>query len=200
MANKIRVDKLLTVDDTGMPKAPDIRQILDKDVQLLWLRDKTKDKSQYIKEVGVIYYLADPKGPCKQEGLSDNEAIEKAIENFDLPVNYKPDLLVWKLAKRYYEAEITVAGAAVETLLRSIHNVVLAANKMNEMLTDKLNGELSIEDSNTVIGIMDNLNKKTAELPNIMKALNTAKENLLYEEEQQIARGGVTILSSMTEE
>ena len=33
--------------------------------------------------------------------------------------------------------------------------------------------------------IMDNLNKKTAELPNIMKALNTAKENLLYEEEQQ---------------
>lgn len=200
MANKIRVDKLLTVDDTGMPKAPDIRQILDKDVQLLWLRDKTKDKSQYIKEVGVIYYLADPKGPCKQEGLSDNEAIKKAIENFDLPVNYKPDLLVWKLAKRYYEAEITVAGAAVETLLRSIHNVVLAANKMNEMLTDKLNGELSIEDSNTVIGIMDNLNKKTAELPNIMKALNTAKENLLYEEEQQNARGGVTILSSMTEE
>lgn len=200
MANKIRVDKLLTVDDTGMPKAPDIRQILDKDVQLLWLRDKTKDKSQYIKEVGVIYYLADPKGPCKQEGLSDNEAIKKAIENFDLPVNYKPDLLVWKLAKRYYEAEITVAGAAVETLLRSIHNVVLAANKMNEMLTDKLNGELSIEDSNTVIGIMDNLNKKTAELPNIMKALNVAKENLLYEEEQQTARGGVTILSSMTEE
>lgn len=200
MANKIRVDKLLTVDDTGMPKAPDIRQILDKDVQLLWLRDKTKDKSQYIKEVGVIYYLADPKGPCKQEGLSDNEAIKKAIENFDLPVNYKPDLLIWKLAKRYYEAEITVAGAAVETLLRSIHNVVLAANKMNEMLTDKLNGELSIEDSNIVIGIMDNLNKKTAELPNIMKALNTAKENLLYEEEQQTARGGVTILSSMTEE
>jgi hypothetical protein len=200
MANKIRVDKLLTVDDTGMPKAPDIRQILDKDVQLLWLRDKTKDKSQYIKEVGVIYYLADPKGPCKQEGLSDNEAIKKAIENFDLPVNYKPDLLVWKLAKRYYEAEITVAGAAVETLLRSIHNVILAANKMNEMLTDKLNGELSIEDSNTVIGIMDNLNKKTAELPNIMKALNTAKENLLYKEEQQTARGGVTILSSMTEE
>ena len=200
MANKIRVDKLLTVDDTGMPKAPDIRQILDKDVQLLWLRDKTKDKSQYIKEVGVIYYLADPKGPCKQEGLSDNEAIKKAIENFDLPVNYKPDLLIWKLAKRYYEAEITIAGAAVETLLRSIHNVVLAANKMNEMLTDKLNGELSIEDSNAVIGIMDNLNKKTAELPNIMKALNTAKENLLYEEEQQTARGGVTILSSMTEE
>ena len=38
----------------------------------------------YIKEVGVIYYLGDPKGPCLQEGLSEKEALKKAIENFDL--------------------------------------------------------------------------------------------------------------------
>lgn len=200
MANKLRVDKLLTIDDTGMPQAPDVRQLLDKDVQLLWLRDKSKDKSQYIKEVGVIYYLADPKGPCKQEGLSDNEAIKKAIENFDLPKNYQPDLLVWKLAKRYYNAEIGVAGAAVEVLTRSLHNITLAANKMNEILTDKLNKEMAIEEANTIIGIMDNLNKKTAELPTLMKALNTARENLAYEEEQTIARGGSTVTSSMIEE
>lgn len=200
MAKGLNVDELLTIDSTGMPQAPNIKQLLDKDVQLLYLRDKTKDKSMYIKEVGVIYYLADPKGPCKQEGLSDAEALKKAIDNFDLPKTYQPDLLVWKLIKRYYEEKITIAGAAVETLLRSIHNITLAANKMNQMLTDKLNEELSIEDANTIIGIMDNLNKKTAELPNIMKALNTAKENLLYEEEQSVARGGVTILSSMTEE
>lgn len=200
MANKLRVDKLLTVDETGMPKAPDIRQLLDKDVQLLWLRDKTKDKSQYIKEVGVIYYLADPKGPCKQEGLSDNEAIKKAIENFDLPKTYQPDLLVWKLAKRYYNEEVGVAGSAVEALTKSIHNVVLAANKMNEILTNELSGDLSIERANVVIGIMDNLNKKAAELPGLIKALNTAKENLAYEEEQTVARGGNAVMSSMIEE
>lgn len=200
MANKLRVDKLLTIDDTGMPQAPDVRQLLDKDVQLLWLRDKSKDKSQYIKEVGVIYYLADPKGPCKQEGLSDNEAIKKAIENFDLPKNYQPDLLVWKLAKRYYNAEVGVAGAAVEVLTRSLHNITLAANKMNEILTDKLNNGMAIEEANTIIGIMDNLNKKTAELPTLMKALNTARENLAYEEEQTVARGGSTVTSSMIEE
>lgn len=200
MANKLRVDKLLTIDDTGMPKAPDIRQLLDKDVQLLWLRDKTPDKSQYIKEVGVIYYLADPKGPCKQEGLSDNEAIKKAIENFDLPKTYQPDLLVWKLAKRYYNEEVSVAGSAVEALTKSIHNVVLAANKMNEILTNELSSDLSIEKANTVIGIMDNLNKKAAELPGLIKALNTAKENLAYEEEQTVARGGGTVMSSMVEE
>lgn len=200
MAVKLLMDKLLTVDETGMPKAPDIKQILDKDVQLLYLRDKTKDKSQYVKEVGVIYYLGDPKGPCKQEGLSDNESIKKAIDNYDLPKNYQPDLLVWKLAKRYYNERIGVAGTAVEVLTKSLHNVALAAHKMNEILTDKLNGELSIEEANTIIGIMDNLNKKANELPNIMKALNAAKENLLYEEEQTLARGGVAIMSSMIEE
>lgn len=200
MAGKLTIDTLLTIDETGMPKAPNIKQLLDKDVQLLWLRDKTKDKSQYVKEVGVIYYLGDPKGPCKQEGLSDNESIKKAIENYDLPKNYQPDLLVWKLAKRYYNEKIGVAGTAVEVLTKSLHNISLAAHKMNEILTDKLNSEMSIEEANTVIGIMDNLNKKANELPNIMKALNTARENLVYEEEQTVARGGVAIQSSMIEE
>lgn len=200
MAAKLTLDTLLTIDETGMPKAPDIKQILDKDVQLLWLRDKTKDKSQYIKEVGVIYYLGDPKGPCKQEGLSDNESIKKAIENYDLPKNYQPDLLVWKLAKRYYDEKISVAGIAVEVLTKSLHNVSLAAHKMNEILTNELNNCVDIERANVIIGIMDNLNKKVAELPNLTKALNTAKDNLLNEEEQTMARGGVTIMSSMVEE
>ena len=63
----------------------------------LWLytRDKSPNKEMYVKEVGVIYYLGDPKGPCLQEGLSEKEALKKAIENFDLPKNYQPDILVW---------------------------------------------------------------------------------------------------------
>lgn len=200
MDNKLLIDKLLTIDETGMPKAPDIKQLLDKDVRLLYQRDTTKDKSKYIKEVGVIYYLGDPKGPCKQEGLSDNESIQKAIENFDLPKDYKPDLLVWKLAKRYYNQHIGVAGAAVEVLEKSLHNVTLSANKLNELLTDRLNAAVSIEDANTIIGIIDNLNKKVENLPDLIKSLASAKEQLLYEQEANTARGGEAILSSMIEE
>ena len=55
------IDKMLTIDETGMPQAPTLRQILDKDVALLWQRDTTKDKRKYIAEAGVIYYLGDPK-------------------------------------------------------------------------------------------------------------------------------------------
>ena len=66
--NNITLEKLLTIDETGMPKAPTIRQLQDKDVLLLYTRDTTKDKRKYIAEVGVIYYLGDPKSPAKQQG------------------------------------------------------------------------------------------------------------------------------------
>ena len=32
MVNGLVIDKLLTIDDTGMPKAPTLRQLQDKDV------------------------------------------------------------------------------------------------------------------------------------------------------------------------
>ena len=73
-----RVDSLLTINKTGMPEAPNLIQLLDKDVKLLYLRDKSKNKEMYIKEVGVIYYLGDPKGPCLRAGLSRSEALQKA--------------------------------------------------------------------------------------------------------------------------
>ena len=38
-----------------MPAAPSITQLLDKDVRLLFVRDTSKNKEMYIKEVGVIY-------------------------------------------------------------------------------------------------------------------------------------------------
>ena len=82
-----RIDSLLTINKTGMPEAPNLTQLLDKDVKLLYLRDKSKNKEMYIKEVGVIYYLGDPKGPCLSAGLSRSEALQKAIHNITISTN-----------------------------------------------------------------------------------------------------------------
>ena len=62
---------MLVIDDNGMPKAPGIRQLMDKDICALYQQDKSKDKSQFIKDCIVIYYMGDPKSPAKQSGLSD---------------------------------------------------------------------------------------------------------------------------------
>ena len=194
------LDWMLTIDETGMPKAPTIKQLLDRDVALLWTRDKTPDKIQYIKEVGVIYYLGDPKGPCLQEGLSEKESLRRAIENFDLPKDYQPDNLVWKLIKKYYNQRVGAAMENVIVLKKGLHNNTLAASKLNELLNEKLNEGASLETAASIIALMDSLNKKVSDMPALLKALQQAEENLLFEQESTAGRGGETISSSMIEE
>lgn len=194
---QINIDKLLIVDETGMPKAPTLRQILDKDVALLWQRDTTKDKRKYIAECGVIYYLGDPKSPARQQGLTDEESLRMAIDNFNLPKDYKIDSLVRKLIDKYYNQNITEAGVALEVLHKSIHLVSIAATKINDILNRKLSNAISDEDITQILTMMDAVSKRITEIPALTKALGVAYENLRNEEEQQLARGGKQILSSM---
>lgn len=194
---RITIEKLINIDDTGMPIAPDLRQLLDKDVRELYTRDPTPDKRYYIAECGVIYYLGDPKSPTKQRGLSDEESLKEAIINFNLEPDYKPDELVLKLAKRYYIQNITEAGVALETLQKSVHIITLAANKINNILNNKLNSGIVDEDIPSILVMIDSVNKRVNDIPDLTKSLNVAYENLRNEEEQQFARGKSLILSSM---
>lgn len=197
---KIDIEKLISVDDTGMPKAPSVTQLFDKDIRELYTRDETLDKSVYIKEVGVIYYLGNPNSPVRQQGLSDEECLKEAIKNFDLPSNYKPDTLMMKIIERYYEQCITVAGRAIENILRTLHVCELATTKVLDILNQKLKGDITNDDINIILNLIDNTTKRAKDMPDTMKALNTAYENLRNEEETQLARGGTKILSSMDAE
>ena len=194
---KITIEKLITVDESGMPKAPSVRQLLDKDVLALYSRDNTPDKRKYIAECGVIYYLGDPKSPPKQKGLSDEECLKEAIDNFNLDKTYTPDVLVVKLIRKYYEQNITKAGVTIENLQKALHLTDLACNKIVDMLNKKLRSEIADADIATVLAQIDGLNKRIEDIPKLSKALTLAYENLRDEEETQTARGGITILSSM---
>ena len=196
MSNVV-IEKMLNIDDAGMPKAPTIRQLQDKDVLLLWSRDTTSDKRKYIAEVGVIYYLGDPKSPAKQQGLSDEESLKMAIDMFDLPKDYKPDSLVKKLIDKYYVSNITEAGVALEALQKSIHLCSIAATKINDYLNKKLSDPIGDESITSILTMMDSVSKRVSEIPSLVKALGSAYENLRNEEEEQLARGGKQILSSM---
>lgn len=194
---RLDIDRLITISDSGMPKAPDIRQLMDKDIRQLYERDNTPDKRNYIGEIGVIYYLADPKGPCHQRGLSEDESLKEAIENFDLPPDYKPDDLVKRLIKRYYKQCITEAGVAIENLQKSFHVSSLVAGKAIEYLNNKLRGVLAEDDIPVIMGMHTQLAAQVKQVPDLIKALTTAYDNLRNEEEIKMARGGMQILSSM---
>lgn len=197
MAKTLNIDSLLVLDNTGMPQAPGIRQLMDKDMALLWSRDKTANKSKYIAECGVIYYMGDPKSPARQQGFSDREALDMAIEQFDLPKDYLPDPLVKKLIDKYYAENMTQAGLVIENLNKSIHLVSLAITKINDILNKKLSQNITEEDITSILALSDSVAKKITQIPDLVKALSVAYENLRTEEETQLARGGGIVESSM---
>ncbi len=200
MNNKLLIDSLININDSGMPQAPTTRQLIDRDVRELYRRDTSKDKQKYIKECIVIYYLGDPKSPAKQNGLSDAEALKMAIEQAGLPADYLPDKLVIRLIKRYYNENITEAGVVVENILKGIHNINLIITNINELLNEQLKTNITIESVQSIVSMIDIVNKKSAEMPALIKALEEAKQNLMYEKETELSRGGGQVLSSMDAE
>lgn len=194
---QLNIEKLIVIDNTGMPKAPTIRQLVDADVRALYTRDSSPNKEKYIQECIVIYYLGDPKSPARQSGLTDKEALVMAIEQAGLKSNYIPDKLVLKLIKKYYAQNITEAGLVVENLQQGIHNIGLSIKVLNKLLNEKLQSSITVEDATNIISIIDQLNKKAGDIPSIVKKLEEAKQNLLYETETNMARGGSKVTSSM---
>lgn len=191
---------MLVVDDTGMPVPPTIRQLIDRDIKVLYNRDKTKDKKQYVAECIVIYQLGDPKSPARQSGLSEAEALRYAIEQAGLNSNYIPDQLVLKLIKRYYDENITEAGRVVENILQTIHNINLGISQINRFLNEKLATPLDGDTIGIILTLVDNVKKQAGDIPSILKKLEEAKQNLLYEQQTELSRGGNAVLSSMDAE
>ena len=189
---------MISVNEQGYPYAPNVYQIQDKDVRELYLRDNSKDKLQYIKEAGVIFYVADPKSPPNQMGYSRSEALASAKINYDLPADWNPDALILRLIDRYHEDKTGVAGEALESILRAVHNSSRAANIISEQLTNKLNSGLQAEDALPVIDLVTKLNGIINIIPNQIKALGEAKQAAALEIEQKKARGGKVVTTSMS--
>ena len=196
----VTIDSMLVVDDTGMPVPPTIRQLLDRDIRTLYTRDKSKDKKQYIAECIIIYQLGDPKSPARQSGLSEREALKYAIEQAGLNSDYIPDNLVLKLIKRYYDENITEAGRVVENILQTIHNINLGISQINRFLNEKLASPLDGDTIGVILTLVDNVKKQAGDIPSILKKLEEAKQNLLYEQQTELSRGGTAVLSSMDAE
>lgn len=194
------VDKMITIGEDGIPRPANLRQLLDRDIRALYQRDKYGDKRRYIQECIVIYYLGDPKSPAKQAGLTDGEALVMAREQAGLEKDYIPDELVRRLIKRYHDENIGEAGRTVENIMLTIHNINLSISKINTLLNDKLHGTITLEDIGTIMPLIESVKKQAGDIPTVLKKLEEAKQNLMYEQETEISRGGNKVLASMDAE
>lgn len=197
---KINIDSMLVVDDTGMPQAPGLRQLLDKDIRTLYTRDKTPDKKKYIQDCILIYQVGDPKSEGRQNGLSDKELIQFANEKAGLPKNSIPDALVLKLMKRYDDENITEAGRVLDNIMKVIHNINVSMTQINNFINDKLAKGLDENNIGIILQLADNVKKQAGDMPALIKKLEEAKENLRNEAETELSRGGSMVLSSMDAE
>lgn len=197
---KINIDSMLVVDDTGMPQAPGLRQLLDKDIRTLYTRDKTPDKKKYIQDCILIYQVGDPKSEGRQNGLSDRELIQFANEKAGLPKNSVPDALVLKLMKRYDDENITEAGRVLDNMMKVIHNINVSMTQINNFINDKLAQGLDENNIGIILQLADNVKKQASDMPALIKKLEEAKENLRNEAETELSRGGSIVLSSMDAE
>lgn len=194
---KFDLHRMITVDETGAPKAPTIEQLQDKDLLMMFTSDKSRDKQEYMKKVGVMYYLGNPNSTPQQRGLSDAEALKEAIENYDLPKDFHPDALLLRLIAKYKKECFGEAATTVNSIQRGVHLSSLAINKINDYLNKKLSEPLSDEAIPAILAMIDSVNKRATEIPALVKALSSAYENLRNEEEETTARGGKSIMSSM---
>ena len=121
-----------------------------------------------------------------------------AIDQAGLDKSYIPDTLVLRLIKRYYEQNISEAGKVVENILKAMHNINLMIDHVNSSVNEKLQtSNFTIEELPTIMQTVDNVNKIAGSIPSMLKKLEEAKQNLMYEKETELSRGGNVVMSSM---
>ena len=104
-----------------------------------------------------------------------------------------------KLLKEY-EENIGEAGRTVENILKGIHNVNLMIDRINQLLNEKLTTTTDLASIKDAIDLVDDVNDAAGKIPQMIKKLEEAKQNLLYEKETELSRGGNIVSSSMDAE
>ena len=85
--------------------------------------------------------------------------------------------------------------------MQTIHNVNLVISHVNKYLNDQLaKPTLSGEELSVIMTNIAAVKKEAGDITSILKKLEEAKQNLMYEQETELSRGGNTVLSSMDAE
>ena len=81
--------------------------------------------------------------------------------------------------------------------MQTIHNINLGIGQINRFLNEQLATPLTADTIATILSLVDNVKKQAGDIPSTLKKLEEAKQNLMYEQETEISRGGNAVLSSM---
>lgn len=157
--------KLLKYEGYRLSFEPEILTL--KIFKKLYTRDKTKDKSRFLQELGLIYFYADPRSDYQY--LTDmDERLKAIIEGEGLPNDFKIDKDLQN-AIDYYSTFKTTSALLLEDTRAMIEGY---RKKIKELTTEMENLEIrDIKDLGMII----------KQIPSLIKDLDEAEKAVTKE-------------------
>ena len=159
--------KLLKYEGYNITFEPELLTI--KVFKELHKRDKTKDKSKFIQELGYIYFMEDPRSDYQY--LTDTEDRAKSIIEGEGLKDWSEDNLL-KEAMKYYASFKTTSALLLE-------DTRIAVDKLREMLR---NIDLTkLDDKGKPIYTLNMVAATIKQIPSLVKDLDEAERAIARE-------------------
>ena len=151
---------------------PTEEALLLKPFSDIWKRDKTKNKSIALKEIGFVWFYCDVKSPFLI--LPVKERTLEIKKDLELPKEWKKDKIV-DAAIEYYNSYKT-------QIERLFEGALTVANTITDIC---LNSKDYITSSDDKIAASQKLNSLLKELPTSMQKLKDAEKQYLKESDEK---------------
>ena len=136
----------------------------------LFMRDKTKDKSRFLQELGYIYFMLDPRSDYMY--ITDNEERSKTIiEGEGLPNTWKVDSTLQE-AMDYYKSFRPTSALLLEDTRIAVDKLREALRSIN--LTD-------VDDKGRPIYTLNTIVSTIKQVPSLVKDLDDAERAIAKE-------------------
>lgn len=160
--------KLLKYEGYNLTFEPEILTL--KVFKRLFMRDKTKDKSRFLQELGYIYFMLDPRSDYMY--ITDNEERSKAIiEGEGLPDTWKVDSDLQN-AMDYYKSFRPTSALLLEDTRIAVDKLREALRSIN--LTD-------VDDKGRPIYTLNTIVSTIKQVPSLVKDLDDAERAIAKE-------------------
>ena len=160
--------KLLKYEGYNLTFEPEILTL--RVFKRLFMRDKTKDKSRFLQELGYIYFMLDPRSDYMY--ITDNEERSKAIiEGEGLPNTWKVDSTLQE-AMDYYKSFRPTSALLLEDTRIAVDKLREALRSIN--LTD-------VDDKGRPIYTLNTIVSTIKQVPSLVKDLDDAERAIAKE-------------------
>ena len=160
--------KLLKYEGYNLTFEPEILTL--RVFKRLFMRDKTKDKSRFLQELGYIYFMLDPRSDYMY--ITDNEERSKAIiEGEGLPDTWKVDSSLQD-AMDYYKSFRPTSALLLEDTRIAVDKLREALRSIN--LTD-------VDDKGRPIYTLNTIVSTIKQVPSLVKDLDDAERAIAKE-------------------